>query len=115
MTCVDMFISGLYPVPMVYTYYFHPTEFYVNCYTFLFQGQRCIVSQDWWDYSGTLCFRMDFGAVGAVLLIATDSMVENKKSADYVDIWIFNNISLCNPWTQSPFLFMPLNFSTKVL
>lgn len=56
---------------------------------------------------------MDFGAVGAVLLNATDSMVENEESADYVDIWIFNNISLCNPWTQSPFLFMPLNFFTK--
>lgn len=51
---------------------------------------------------------MDFGAVGSVLLNSTDSMIGNEESEYYVDLWIFNNISV-----SSPFMFMSLNFSTK--
>lgn len=50
--CGSVYFSALYPVPKVYKPDFHPAEFYVNCYTFLFQGQRYNVSQDCWDYSG---------------------------------------------------------------
>lgn len=100
--CGSVYFRVLNPAHMVYRSDFYPGNSVLTALLFLLYCQRYNVSWDCCDYTGTLCFYLDFDSVFPVCLLAftnaSDIMIGNDESEDVVDLCTFDNITLCNLW-----------------